>query len=208
MNLSSRRLLARLLLATLAFGLSLSGCEKSPQIAPLTSASTIVAFGDSLTYGTGAPKGESYPDALAGLLGIPVINAGVPGETTREGLERLPGVLEEYQPDLVILCEGGNDFLRRHNQKLLFDNLSEMITLIRKSGADVILVGVPQFGLFVDTHPDYLRLAEHMRIPFEVKIVAEILTERELKSDTVHPNAEGYRRMAAAIHEVLVKAQK
>ncbi|PLY04765.1 MAG: arylesterase [Desulfuromonas sp.] len=195
------------LLGLLLLG-GLSACEKAPTIAAITPESTIVAFGDSLTHGTGAGKGQSYPDVLAELLGTPVVNAGIPGETTSGGLKRLPKVLEEYQPQLVILCEGGNDFLRRQSQKRLFDNLSKMIELIRNSGADVILVGVPQLGLLVDTHPDYLRLSEALKIPYEGNIVADLLTDRDYKSDTIHPNGAGYRLMAEAIHEVIVKAQK
>jgi len=204
MKLTSVRFLA--LIALLLF--LLPACEKAPQIAPVTASSTVVAFGDSLTHGTGAPEGQSYPDVLGELLGVRVINAGIPGETTSEGLKRLPEVLDTYQPQLVILCEGGNDFLRRHNQKRLFDNLAEMIEKIQTSGADVILVGVPQLGLMVSTHPDYLRLAEAYNIPYEVNIVSDLLTDREHKSDTIHPNATGYRLMAEAIHEVIVEAQK
>jgi len=202
----SRLVLPALLCTLLLFGLS--ACEKGPRIAPLTPNSSIVAFGDSLTHGTGAGGGQPYPAVLSELLGIPVVNAGVPGETTSEGLKRLPQVLAEHQPQLVILCEGGNDFLRRQSQKRLFDNLAEMITLIRDSGANVILVGVPQLGLLVDTHPDYLRLAEAVKVPYEGEIVADLLTDRNLKSDTIHPNATGYRLMAEAIHAVIVEAQK
>lgn len=205
MTLTGKRFLT---LTTLLLMVLFSACEKGPQVKPLTAASTIVAFGDSLTHGTGAPEGQAYPDVLSELLGRPVINAGIPGETTSEGLKRLPEVLETYQPQLVILCEGGNDFLRRHNQKRLFDNLAEMIEKIQATGADVVLVGIPQLGLMVNTHPDYLRLAEAYKIPYEGKIISDLLTERDLKSDTIHPNAAGYRLMAEAIYKVINEAQK
>jgi len=195
-------------LALLLVLLALYACERSPRLASLSPDATVVAFGDSLTHGNGAPEGAAYPDVLAALLGVPVVNAGVPGETTAEGLARLPEVLEEYRPDLLILCEGGNDFLRRQGQEQLFANLRAMVTLARESGAEVVLVGVPQLGLFLDTHPGYENLAEELKLPYEGEIVAELLSNRAFKSDAIHPNAAGYRRMAEAIHAVIEEARR
>jgi len=195
-------------LALLVGVLALCACEHSPHLSQLSADATVVAFGDSLTHGNGAPAGEAYPDVLAGLLGVPVINAGVPGETTSEGLARLPKVLEEDHPDLLILCEGGNDFLRRQDQTRLFANLRAMVVLAREAGAEVVLVGVPQLGLFLDTHPGYEQLAEELKLPYEGEIVAELLSDRDFKSDTIHPNVAGYRRMAEAIYAVIDKAQR
>lgn len=175
------------------------GCGKSPAIRPLYADSTVLAFGDSLTFGTGAQPEESYPTVLAGMLGCTVVNAGVPGEVTGVGLARLPALLDENEPDLVILCHGGNDFLRHQNREETKANLHRMIASVKERGIDLILIGVPEPGLLVSTAPFYRGLAEEFMVPYDEDIIREILTDRALKSDQVHPNAAGYRRLAEAV---------
>ncbi|MCP3176703.1 MAG: arylesterase [Desulfuromonadales bacterium] len=195
-------------LAIALFLLLAGGCDRGPAIAPLPEDAIVLAFGDSLTYGTGAGSGESYPEVLAALLGRTVINAGVPGETSAQGLRRLPDVLAEYEPDLVILCHGGNDFLRRLDRQQLAANLEAMVALIHDSGAEVVVVGVPQFGLLLKTAPLYDQLAETYHLPYEGDIITDLLGDRDLKSDTVHPNAAGYRQLAEALFRLIDRAQR
>lgn len=195
-------------LAIALFLLPAGGCDRGPAIAPLPEDAIVLAFGDSLTYGTGAGSGESYPEVLAALLGRTVINAGVPGETSAQGLRRLPDVLAEYEPDLVILCHGGNDFLRRLDRQQLAANLEAMVALIHDSGAEVVVVGVPQLGLLLKTAPLYDQLAETYRLPYEGDIITDLLGDRDLKSDTVHPNAAGYRQLAEALFRLIDRAQR
>lgn len=189
-------------------GLSLAGCDSPPAIARVNPETVILAFGDSLTYGTGAPAGQSYPEVLAELLGTQVINTGVPGEISARGLERLPEILDLYQPDLVILCHGGNDFLRRLDRGQTADNLRQMVDIIRNHGADVILLGVPQLGLILEPPEFYSEIAQQYQIPYQQDIVSDLLSDRSLKSDQIHPNSKGYRRMAEAVAELIRKAGK
>ena len=163
----------------------------------------VLAFGDSITAGSGAGEGESYPAVLSGLLGHAVINGGVPGDTTDGGLGRLQGMLDEYRPALVILCLGGNDLLQRTDEARIVANLRAMIDMIKASGADVVLVGVPSPGLVLSTAPFYEELAREFNIPCECEAVADILSSPGLKSDQIHPNAAGYRRMAEAVAGVI-----
>ena len=95
----------------------------------------IVAFGDSLTYGTGAAENESYPAVLAQLTGRNVVRSGVPGEITAQALQRLPGVLGEHKPKLVIVCLGGNDMLRKVSEAETIANLRAIVRKVKDSGA-------------------------------------------------------------------------
>ncbi|MDH3999329.1 MAG: arylesterase [Desulfuromonadales bacterium] len=197
-----------LLLTFLAAILFIPGCDSGPKITPLPADAVVLAFGDSLTYGTGAEEEQAYPSVLESLLRRTVINVGIPGEVTAKGLKRLPQELEEHQPDMVILCHGGNDFLRHNNKKKTAANLRAMIELIREQGAEVVLIGVPELGFGLQVPEFYPLLAEEYAIPFEGEILINLLGDRKMKSDTIHPNSTGYRLMAEAIFELIDNAQR
>ncbi len=194
----------RWLITAITMVLLLGGCGGStPKVAKLAVADVVLAFGDSLTYGTGAKAEESYPAVLSQLLGRTVVRAGVPGEQTAGGLQRLPGALDEHQPRLVIVCLGGNDMLRKGSPDVIEANLRAMLKEIRSRGMDAVLVGVPAPGLITSAPEFYEKLAREFGIPYEGKIVTSVLYKPELKSDPIHPNADGYRRMAEAIAKLL-----
>lgn len=184
------------------------GCGGHSKIERLSKSSVIVAFGDSLTSGTGAEKTESYPSILAELIGCRIVNAGVPGEESSAALQRLPAVLKAEKPDLVILCEGGNDMLRKQKNETISRNLDAMVVLAHDAGADVILLGVPKPGLLMKTPPFYQQIADKNGIPCDSKTIAQILSSPSLKSDYAHPNAAGYKKLAEAIAALVQKSQR
>ena len=184
--------------------LFLVGCSSS-KLDPLESGDVIVAFGDSLTLGVGTHSENSYPSVLAGLSGFEVINAGVSGETTSEGLKRLPQVLDEYSPSLLILLEGGNDILRNKPYDQIESNLDSMISEAKSRGVQVVLIGVPEKKLFSSSAPFYKRLAEKHDLVFESKLVGGLMRSPSKKSDTVHFNKAGYAHMAEAINDLLLE---
>ena len=184
-----------------------AACSKTPQLTKLPNDAVILAFGDSLTFGAGATPETSYPAELEKLIGRRVVAAGVPGEVTAEGLDRLPDVLEEEQPKLLILCHGGNDLLRQTGEAKAEANLRAMIALAKAKGIQVLMVAVPKPGLTLSSPAYYEKIAEDLKLPIETGILRSILTTSSLKSDQVHPNAAGYRKMAEAIAELLKAAK-
>lgn len=187
----------------IAFGLAACGDDR-PKLGALSPDAVILAFGDSLTYGKGASLGESYPHVLDAQISQSVVNAGISGETSEQGLRRLGAVLEQTAPAMVILCHGGNDILRKLPLEKAAANLREMIRMIRDSGAQVVMLGVPKFGLILDAAPFYQELAEAEQVPIDGEILADILSDNALKADTVHPNAAGYRKLAGAVRQLLL----
>lgn len=183
--------------------LLLAGCSDPPALTRLAADATILAFGDSLTYGTGATAEQSYPAVLAAVTGYRVVNSGVPGERTAAGRARLAEALAEHRPQLVILCEGGNDILRRVPQAETVANLRAMIAQVRAAGAEPLLVSVPEPGLFPGAAEFYRTLAEEEAVVLEGQAVTTVLRQRELRSDPIHPNAAGYRRLAELLLERL-----
>ena len=185
--------------------LLLAACNRAPTLPRLGPHDVIVAFGDSLTHGTGASEETAYPAVLASLSGRTVINAGVPGDTTASGLQRLPAVLAEYRPRLVLLCLGGNDMLHQQPAAAIESNLRRLVQTIRASGADVVLIGVPEPRLFGGAPDFYARVARDLQLPLEQDAFNDVLKDARLKSDPVHANAAGYRQVAERLDEFLKK---
>ncbi|BBS88122.1 GDSL-type esterase/lipase family protein [Aeromonas media] len=182
--------------------LLLAACGE-PGFRPLAAGETILAFGDSLTEGRGVNPAQSYPSVLASLSGHPVINGGVSGELSRAGRTRLPSLLAEHRPALVILLEGGNDILRGSGEGALKANLAAMIEAVQGSGAQVLLVAVPRKSLFADGAPLYGELAEQYGLVLDNDSLGELLRTPGLKSDAVHLNAQGYGALAERLHRLL-----
>jgi acyl-CoA thioesterase I len=162
--------------------------------------SNVIAFGDSLTSGVGAAPGQDYPAQLAKLAGVPVLNKGVPGDTTADALRRLERDVLASDPKIVIVLLGGNDLLQRLPQKETLANLEEIVTKVQDDGALVVLVGLggSMFtGSYTSAYRDLARRRGAVLVP---GILNGILDRPAMKADQIHPNGEGYRMMAERIH--------
>lgn len=182
--------------------LALSACSQ-PSLSALSGTATLLAFGDSLTAGKGTGTESSYPAVLSSLTGLTVINAGVSGETTAEGLRRLPEVLSDNDPDLLLLMHGGNDILRNLGAGQAKTNLKSMINLARDRGIQVVLIGVPEKKLLSSSAPYYEELADEFDLVLEKSIISKLLKKSAMKSDAVHFNAAGYREIANTVYDLL-----
>jgi lysophospholipase L1-like esterase len=184
-----------------------ASCGEPPaKLSRLSADAVVLAFGDSLTYGTGASEEESYPAQLEGLIGRRVVRAGVPGEVTSQALERLPAALDEHAPRLLLLCIGGNDFLRRLGNGQAESNVRAMVKLAKSRGVQVMLIGTPEPGLRIVPPEFYAGIAKELGLPYEETVMAEVLKDPSLKSDQIHPNARGYRVIAERLAADLKKS--
>jgi acyl-CoA thioesterase I len=189
---------------------ALHGCGKpAPRYEAIPAGSTVVVLGDSLAVGVGASPNESYPTHLARLSGWRVINAGVSGDTTQGGRERLPDLMDEHRPKLVIIELGGNDFLRRAPESQVRTNLNAMIQLVKSHGAEAVLVAIPRPSMtgaatgFLKDASLYEELAEAQNVLLVPKIISRLMGDDSMKSDPIHLNAEGYRHLAEELSRSL-----
>ena len=173
--------------------------------------SAIIAFGDSLTAGYGAGAGEDFPSRLSSRIGVPILNAGVSGDTTESAAARLDAVLAQ-DPRIVIVGLGGNDFLRRVPIATTESNLRSIVRRIQEAGAMVVLLGFKFPTMQANYEDMYERVAKEEGCYLIAGTLAGILTDRTLKSDEIHPNARGYdlmaERMAGPVRKLLERAEE
>lgn len=192
----------------LAAAIGMTGCGNEPTQTALPAGSTVVALGDSLTYGYGANT-ETYPMVLAELSKWRVINAGVNGDTSADVLTRVNEITEQ-NPDLVLLGVGGNDVLQRIAPDTTRANIIATIDTLQSKNIDVVLIAEPHlstsalFGKASD-NPLYEDIAEAEDIPLYSDGWSTILSDDALKSDRIHANAAGYRQFAEGLHEYLTE---
>lgn len=200
----------------LAASLALAACGRKNKHMPAAAVATgaaVLALGDSITAGVGAEPAAAYPAQLAALTGWQVINGGTSGDTAAQAAERLPALLAEHRPALVIASVGGNDFLRRLPASETEAALRRIVAASREASAQVLLVAVPQpsladaAGLGLADHPLYARLAEELQLPLHAAGWSRVLGDEKLRSDQIHANAAGYRAFAEGLVATL-RAQR
>lgn len=189
----------------------LVACGNEQQYKTLPNDATVLILGNSLSYGTGAADGEDYPSLLAANTGWNIINAGVPGDTSAGGLARLPDLLGRHEIDLLIVELGGNDFIKRVPQQETINNLRTILSEAKANNIQPLLLAIPEFSPFgaavgnLSDHDLYEKLAEETGTPLVQDLFSEVLAKNGLKSDPIHPNAEGYRLIEESLRKALSK---
>ena len=194
-------------LTLMSAAVATSSCSREQPKEYLPADSTVVALGDSLTYGYGATPQTSYPAILAELTGWQIINAGVNGDTSADVLARSAAIIAQ-NPDLVLLGVGGNDVLSRTEPLTTKANISATIATIKAANIPVVLIAEPYFcssALFgrASDNPIYKEIATSEEIPLYSKGWSEVLSDDSLKSDQIHANAAGYRHFAQGLYGYL-----
>jgi acyl-CoA thioesterase-1 len=201
-------IMKRLLLSlTLVLTLAVPGCGTPVKNAG-NPGSSIICYGDSITYGPRAVEGGDYPSYLALMVDREVINAGGSGDTTEDGLDRLETDVLEEDPYLVIIEFGANDYFKGIPKEETLDNLEEMILLVQEKGAMTALCDVSGgdiLGVYDIYHKDLKRLAARTGSIFIPYLMKDIIQDASLKSDQMHPNAKGYEIVAERVYRAIEK---
>jgi acyl-CoA thioesterase-1 len=181
-----------------------SGCARS-DIANLESrGKNIICFGDSITAGFGAENGQDYPSALAKMINLPVVNAGLNGDTSDQAIKRIETDVLSKDPLLVIVEFGGNDFLSKRPLQETMKNIEEMIKIIQARGAMVAIADISNLVLMASYGKEFLRLSRQYGAILIPGILNGIIADPELKSDFIHPNSKGYQLIAHRIYRGII----
>jgi acyl-CoA hydrolase len=208
MNVPARIVRGFLFLLVLLLAAACGGSKKE---AALPAGSKVLALGDSLTAAHGVKSGEDWPTLLGQKTGWVVINAGISGDTSAGALERLPALLDEHQPQLVLVSLGGNDMLRKMSQAQTVANLGRMLDLAKGSGARAVLLATPKPSIAgavlnnLSAADFYAEVAKDKKVPLIEDAIADVLSDTNLKGDQLHPNAAGHALLAEKIHAALKK---
>jgi len=179
----------------------LSACS-APKEAPLPPGAVVLALGDSITAGYGVDQDQAWPALLAQRSGWVVVNGGVTGDRSGDALARLPGLLDEHGPALLLLEIGGNDMLRKLPLGETVSNIERILDLARQRGVRTVLMAIPRpsvaGAVFASLSPAgfYREVAERNHIPLLEDEVSEVLSQREFTLDPLHPNAAGHAALA------------
>lgn len=186
------------LIVAIIWACLLVACSEGPKESPLQPGSVVLALGDSLTFGAGVSEDQAWPTLLGQSSGWVVENGGVNGDTSEMGLKRLPALLDEHRPELVLVTLGGNDMLRQISEDQTIKNVEQIIASSRIAGARVVLLATPRPSIagavFKNlSAPEFYReIATAQQVPLIEDAISDVLSDPLLKGDPLHPNAEGH----------------
>lgn len=164
----------------------------------------VLLFGDSLATGEGATVGNTLGEQLGRLVSTDILNYGVPGDTTEDGLARLPGALAE-NPKVTLVLLGGNDFLQKIPRAETFQNLEKIVAAFQARGSIVMVLGVRSGIIGGGADEEFESLAKRTGAAYVEDVLSGVFAHSDLMSDTIHPNDRGYGKIAERIAPILTK---
>lgn len=168
---------------------------------------TIVLFGDSLAFGYGSTKDNDMASQLSRKLNTRVINMGVNGNTSSDGVVRVDEVVAQ-NPGIVLLSLGGNDFLRRVDRSATRANLATIIQKLQGAGSVVIILGVRDQALVDNADEMYKELSKTYKTGYVSNILAGLVGDSRYMFDSIHPNDVGYAKIVERVYPVVVDLRK
>lgn len=164
-----------------------------------SSGDAVVAFGDSLIEGVGATPGNDFVSQLSKKIGEPIVNLGISGNTTAQGLARVDRIAE-YKPKVVLVLLGGNDYLRKVPKEETFRNLEMIVSRIQNTGAVVVLLGI-QGGVLSDPYDTaFESLAQKKGTVYISNVLEGLVGNSRYMSDAIHPNDAGYSKIVERVY--------
>ena len=170
---------------------------------PVNDAKPIVFFGNSITAGQGAGAGEDFPSLVGKTLNVPIVNAGVSGNTTHDAFLRINEDVLSKNPSVVVIELGGNDLLDRVDIKETKRNFEQILSKIKPIGAKIVILEI-KFVLFNKIYETDLRdLAKKYDAVYVPDILEGVISDQSLKFDDLHPNAKGYQKIAEKLIPII-----
>lgn len=183
--------------------MGLSGCAKKEIKNINSKGKEIICFGDSITFGYGVKPGEDYPTLLSKMVKMPLINAGLDGDTSISAFKRIQSDVLDKKPFLVLIEFCGNDFLKDVPQDTTINNIRAMVLRIQEQGAITAVVDVSAGLFLLDYRLKLAKLAEETGSIFVPAVLSGIITNPSMKSDFMHPNPQGYKTIAERVYRAV-----
>lgn len=168
-----------------------------------SSSKPIVFFGNSITAGQGAGAGEDFPSLIGKKLNVPVINAGVSGDTSGDALLRINKDVISKNPSIVVIELGGNDLLQGISSDVTKRNMDLILSKIKPTGAKIVILGVHIILFGVKYEATWQEIAQKNNAIYVPNILEGVMIDNSFKFDDIHPNANGYQKIADKLIPVI-----
>ena len=206
-----KRSLTRVILSGAALVLIMTGCGKKAEpvvrLTPLAEDAVVLVYAAGIGEEADFFRSTSMDEQFASGLKRKIVSRGQAGELCERALKRLPSVLEECAPDLIILGYGATDLWKKTDRTQLKASLCAMIDLARGQDIQVVMLAMPDLNrLSNKPEPIFAEVAREKSIPIETEIIRSVLSDRSTKNFRYMINDKGLEKVAEAVRALCVKS--